>query len=90
MAEFVLRTEEARNYTHTIVDPTERRLTRAAHCRAVTFLLEDQEYQQDYEQYPFDMLMFVRTAHALFKNKELVRRIVNGSYQDVEDIEDIF
>ena len=86
MSDVFLRQAEAIAYVREIPDPVERTLTEVALNRAISFLIGDADYRQQFTNNPFDLLLLVRTNHAFFRRKDVVADILDGKVKSVEDL----
>lgn len=81
-----LRQSEAWEFVRSIADPTERLLTELAVANALSFLASDPDYQRRFSTAPLDLLTFARGVDALLKNKEILRKVLDGEITDINDL----
>lgn len=86
MPDLFIRQDEAVAYVRAIPDQIERVLTEAALNRAISFLLSDPEYRQQFGHNPFDLFLFVRTNHSFFRRKDVIADILSCKVASIDDL----
>lgn len=84
--EVFLRQDEAWDFVRSIADPTERLLAEIAVANALSFLVSDPDYQERFSSIPLDLLTFVRGVDAFLRNKDVLRRVLDGEVTHIDDL----
>lgn len=69
-----------------IPDPTERFLTEFALAKALSLLAADPEYRQTFKGRAFDLLLYARCVHDVFRRREVLEGILAGTIRDMDDL----
>jgi len=84
--EAFLRQSEAWDFVRSIPDPTERLLAEISLANALSFLISDLDYQKRFSSAPLDLLTFARGVNAFLRNKEVLRKVLDGEITHIDDL----
>lgn len=85
--EVFLRQDEAWEFVRSISDPTERLLTELSVANALSILVSDPDYHERFRSAPFDVLLFARASNAFLRNKDILRKVLDGEITHVNDLD---
>ena len=85
--EVFLRESETWEFVRSISDPTERLLTELSLAYAISFLVSDPDYKKRVSSAPLDLLTFARCVAAFFRNKDVLRKVLDGEITHIDDLD---